>query len=164
MHIFETIGFFILGCLPFFGIGLQFLTVFFFQSGGYFWNHRVAPTEAAHCLRSLDYYLLLYLSYREFQLRLPAVWGHWTTNCNCDSLSGRRVFFRPLGCSNWGCPPFEGIGLLIVTVILFQRIPTEAAHRMRALDYQLEQPHPRGTAWVSDRLKLFARIVKSKLD
>ena len=62
------------------------------------------------------------------QLRLPAVWGHWTTICYYIYLSEN---------SNWGCPPFEGIGLLIVTVILFQRIPTEAARRLRALDQQL---------------------------
>ena len=81
-----------------------------------------------------------------FQLRLPAVWGHWYKNCHYDSLWEWWVFLRPQGCSNWGCPPFEVIGLTIVTVILFQsggyfwdhRIaPTEAARRLRELDYQL---------------------------
>ena len=97
------------------------------------------------------------------QLRLPAVWGHWTTNCHCNSLSEWCVFLRPQGCSNkgwitnchcdslseksnWGCPLFEGIGLPIFTVLLFQSgwyfwdhsvVPTEAARRFRALDYQL---------------------------
>ena len=55
-----------------------------------------------------------------FQLRLAAVWGHWYKNCHYNSLSEWRVFLRPQGCSNWGCPPFEVIGLTIVTVILFQ--------------------------------------------
>ena len=52
------------------------------------------------------------------QLRLPAVWGHWTTICHFNYLSDCRVFLRPQGCSNYGCPPFECIWLIIVTVIL----------------------------------------------
>ena len=66
-------------------------TVILYQSGSYFSDHRAAPTEAAHCLNALDYQFLLYFSFRVagifetialFQLRLPAVLGHWTTNCH----------------------------------------------------------------------------------
>ena len=71
------------------------------------------------------------------QLRLLAIFGHWTTNSHCIFLSEWRVFLKPQSCSNWGCPLFEVIGLPFVTIFIFQRIPTEAARRLRALDYQL---------------------------
>ena len=46
------------GCPPFEVIGLIKVTVILFQSGWYFRDHRVAPTEAVRRLRALDHQLL----------------------------------------------------------------------------------------------------------